>query len=145
VRTASCLRQPIGLGTVTRLYRVVPAGAKHTNKHIYGVSYTLSVDDVFAVLSDPTRRRILEALRRRERSVMELVDRVGMHQPGVSRHLGVLREAGLVKVRKEAQRRQYSLVPGPLQELDAWLDHYRGLWDARFVKLANHLATRKRK
>jgi len=103
------------------------------------------VDDVFAVLSDPTRRRILEALRRGERSVMELVDRVGMHQPGVSRHLGVLREAGLVKVRKEAQRRQYSLVPGPLQELDAWLDHYRGLWDARFVKLANHLANRKRK
>jgi DNA-binding transcriptional ArsR family regulator len=102
------------------------------------------VDDVFAVLSDPTRRRILEALRPGERSVMELVDRVGMHQPGVSRHLGILREAGLVKVRKEAQRRQYSLVTGPLQELDAWLDHYRGLWDARFVKLANHLATRKR-
>ena len=102
------------------------------------------MDDVFAVLSDPTRRRILEALRPGERSVMELVDRVGMHQPGVSRHLSVLREAGLVKVRKEAQRRRYSLVTGPLQELDAWLDHYRGLWDARFVKLANHLAARKR-
>ena len=107
-------------------------------------SICASVDELFAVLSDPTRRRILEELLPGERTVMELVHRVGMHQPGVSRHLGVLREAGLVKVRKEAQRRQYSLVPGPLQELDVWLNHYRGLWDARFTKLANHLANKKR-
>lgn len=116
----------------------------YTNRHIYDVAYAVLVDDVFAVLSDPTRRRILEALRPGERTVGELVDRVGMHQPGMSRHLRVLLDAGLVKVRKDAQRRQYSLVPGPLQELDAWLAHYRGLWDARFGKLADHLSRRKR-
>jgi DNA-binding transcriptional ArsR family regulator len=102
------------------------------------------VDHLFAVLADPTRRRILETLRPQERSVGELVDRVGMHQAGVSRHLRVLRDAGMVKVRKDAQRRLYSLDPGPLQELDAWLGHYRGLWDARFDKLADHLASRRR-
>jgi len=75
---------------------------------------------------------------------MELVQRVGMHQPGVSRHLAVLRDAGLVRVRADAQRRKYSLEPGPLREMDAWLNHYRGLWDSRFSKLANHLAHKER-
>lgn len=102
------------------------------------------MEHLFAVLADPTRRRILAELRPGERSVGELVDSVGYHQPGISRHLAVLLDAGLVEVRKDAQRRQYSLSPGPLQEIDAWLEQYRGLWDARFEKLTDHLGKRKR-
>lgn len=101
------------------------------------------VDDVFAVLADPTRRRIVEALRPGERTVGDLVDQVGMHQPGVSRHLAVLRGAGLVKARTDANRRHYSLQPAPLQQLDAWLAQYRSLWDARFGKLVDHVAKKR--
>ncbi len=83
------------------------------------------VATVFDVIAEPTRRRILDAVRDGERSVGELVDEVGMHQPGVSRHLKVLRDAGLVEVRQDAQRRLYRLRPEPLMELDAWLEPYR--------------------
>jgi DNA-binding transcriptional ArsR family regulator len=102
------------------------------------------VDDVFAILADPTRRRMLDVLRRGERSVSELVDEVDIHQPGVSRHLRILHEAGLVSVRREAQRRIYSIRPEPLREVDEWLSHYRSLWDARFDKLAAHLERQKK-
>lgn len=78
---------------------------------------------------EPTRRHILDALRGGERSVSELVEIVGMHQPGVSRHLKVLREAGLVEVRREAQRRFYRLRAEPLRGLDEWLEPYRAAWD----------------
>jgi DNA-binding transcriptional ArsR family regulator len=100
--------------------------------------------DVFQVLADATRRRILEDLRTGEYSVGELVESVGYHQPGVSRHLAVLLESGLVKVRKDGPRRHYSLSPGPLQELDRWLDQYRALWGSRFHKLTEHLEKNKR-
>ena len=73
---------------------------------------------VLEVIAEPTRRRILDAVRDGERSVGELVEQVGMHQPGVSRHLKVLRDAGLVEVRRDAQRRLYRLRPEPLMELD---------------------------
>src|ERR1700755_985670 len=86
---------------------------------------------VLDVIAEPTRRRILDAVRDGERSVGELVDEVGMHQPGVSRHLKVLREAGLVEVRHDAQRRLYRLRPEPLMELDEWLEPYRAEWTAR--------------
>ena len=86
-----------------------------------------------------TRRQILDAVRDRERSVGELVDLVALGQPGVSRHLKVLREAGLVEVRKDAQRRLYRLQPKPLQELDAWLEPYRAHWAARLDSLEQHL------
>lgn len=99
--------------------------------------------EVFAVLADPTRRRLLDALRGGERSVGELVDAVDIAQPGVSRHLRILHEAGLVSVRKDAQRRLYSLRPEPLAELDAWLDDYRALWEGRFDRLAAHIERRK--
>jgi DNA-binding transcriptional ArsR family regulator len=94
---------------------------------------------VLEVIAEPTRRRILDAVRDGERSVGELVEKVGMHQPGVSRHLKVLRDAGLVEVRRDAQRRLYRLRPEPLMELDAWLEPYRAKWTARLDSLERHL------
>lgn len=96
-------------------------------------------NDVLEVIAEPTRRRILDAVREGERSVGELVEVVGMHQPGVSRHLKVLRDAGLVEVRRDAQRRLYRLRPEPLMELDAWLAPYRAEWTARLDSLERHL------
>lgn len=94
---------------------------------------------VLEVIAEPTRRQILDAVRGGERSVGDLVAAVGMHQPGVSRHLKVLREAGLVEVRRDAQRRLYRLRPEPLMELDAWLEPYRVEWSNRLDALERHL------
>lgn len=94
---------------------------------------------VLDAIAEPTRRRILEAVRDGERSVGELVDVVDMGQPGVSRHLKVLRDAGLVEVRRDAQRRMYRLRPEPLMELDAWLEPYRAVWADRLDSLEQHL------
>jgi DNA-binding transcriptional ArsR family regulator len=93
----------------------------------------------FEVLAEPTRRRILDLLRDGERSVGELVDRLTLSQPGVSKHLRVLRDAGLVQVRIEAQRRWYGLRPEPLTEIDAWLEPYRRLWAQHLDALEQHL------
>ncbi len=97
------------------------------------------MDDLFAVLSEPTRRHMLDLLRDGERSVNELVEEFDIHQPGVSRHLRILHEAGLVNVRRDAQRRIYSLRPGPLREVDEWLGRYRAMWEERLDRLAAHL------
>jgi len=94
---------------------------------------------VLDAITDPTRRRILDAVRETECSVNDLVERVGMHQPGVSRHLKVLRDAGLVEVRRDAQRRIYRLRAEPLMELDAWLEPYRAEWAGRLDSLERHL------
>ncbi len=96
--------------------------------------------DVFAILADPTRRRMLDAMRVGERSVGELVAAVDIEQPGDSRHLRIMREAGLVRVRPEGQRRLYSLQPEPLRDLDDWLADFRELWDGRFDRMAAHIA-----
>jgi DNA-binding transcriptional ArsR family regulator len=101
--------------------------------------------DVFEILADPTRRRLIKALRSGERSVNDLVDEVDIHQPGVSRQLRILHEAGFVSVRPDAQRRLYSLRAEPFRELEDWMDDYRALWDARFDKLAAHLEKQKKK
>ena len=93
----------------------------------------------FDVLAEPTRRRILDLLLERPRPVGELVERLGLTQPGTSKHLRVLREAGLVRVRAEAQRRWYELDPAPLAEVDAWLAPYRWMWADRFDALERHL------
>jgi DNA-binding transcriptional ArsR family regulator len=95
--------------------------------------------EVLEVIAEPTRRRILDAVRERECSVSDLVGQVGMHQPGVSRHLKVLRDAGLVEVRRDAQRRIYRLRAEPLMELDAWLEPYRAHWAGRLDALERHL------
>ena len=94
---------------------------------------------LFQTLADANRRRILELLRRRERPVGELVERLGLSQPAVSRHLRVLRDAGLVEPRVDAQRRLYRLRPETLRELDAWLEPYRLLWSGRLDDLERHL------
>jgi DNA-binding transcriptional ArsR family regulator len=93
----------------------------------------------FEVLAEPTRRRILDLLRERERSVGELVSRLTISQPGVSKHLRVLREAGLVEVRTDAQRRWYGLRAEPLSEVDTWLEPYRHFWAQRLDALEQHL------
>ena len=95
----------------------------------------------FELLAEPTRRRILDLLRDRERPVGELVDRLSMSQPAVSKHLRVLRDSGLVDVRVDAQRRVYRLRPEPLKEVDAWIEPYRRLWDQRLDRLERHLKT----
>jgi DNA-binding transcriptional ArsR family regulator len=95
--------------------------------------------EVFDVLTDPSRRRILDLLRRREHLVGELVEDLGLSQPGVSKHLRVLREAGLVRVRVDAQRRWYGLDPAPLAEVDRWLAPYRRYWADRLDLLERHL------
>src|SRR5262245_20554192 len=95
----------------------------------------------FEVLAEPTRRRILDLLLERPRLVGELTERLGLTQPGTSKHLRVLREAGLVGVRPDAQRRWYELRPEPLVEVDAWLSPYRRLWTERLDALARHLDT----
>jgi DNA-binding transcriptional ArsR family regulator len=93
----------------------------------------------FELVAEPSRRRILDLLRERARSVGELVKLVGLSQPGVSKHLRLLREAGLVRVRRDGQRRWYELEPEPLAELDEWLEPYRRLWDERLDRLERHL------
>jgi len=93
----------------------------------------------FEVLAEPTRRRILDLLLERSRPVGELVALLGLSQPGVSKHLRVLREGGFVDVRQDAQRRFYELRPAPLAEVDAWLAPYRRLWAGRLDALERHL------
>jgi DNA-binding transcriptional ArsR family regulator len=95
----------------------------------------------FDVLAEPTRRRILDLLREDERPVGELVRTLRISQPGVSKHLRVLREAGLVAVRHDAQRRFYRVRPEPLAEIDEWLEPYRRLWADRLDALERHLDT----
>lgn len=93
----------------------------------------------FEVLAEPLRRQILDLVRERERSVGELVAALDLSQPGVSKHLRVLREAGLVAVRQDAQRRWYGLNAAPLAEIDAWLAPYRERWARRLDALERHL------
>jgi DNA-binding transcriptional ArsR family regulator len=99
------------------------------------------VTATFDVLAEPTRRRILDLLLERPRLVAELTDQLGLTQPGTSKHLRVLRDAGLVRVRRDAQRRWYELRPDPLVEVDEWLQPYRRLWAGSLDALERHLDT----
>ena len=94
---------------------------------------------MFEILSEPTRRRVLDLLREQERTVGELVDALEMSQPAVSKHLRVLRDAGLVEARVDAQRRIYALRPEPLADVDAWLAPYRKFWRGKLAALQRHL------
>jgi DNA-binding transcriptional ArsR family regulator len=93
----------------------------------------------FAAVGEPNRRAILGLLLTSERSVGELEEELGLSQPSVSKHLRVLREAGLVEARIEAQRRVYRLNPEPLKEIDAWLIPYRKFWNKHLDALEAHL------
>ena len=95
------------------------------------------------VIAEPRRQAILDLLRDGELPVGELVERLGMSQPLVSKHLRVLKDAGLVRVRVDAQRRLYRIRPEPLAELDEWLAPYRALWTARLDQLEQHLERRR--
>jgi DNA-binding transcriptional ArsR family regulator len=100
---------------------------------------------IFDAIAEPTRRRILDLLREQPRLVGELVELLNISQPGVSKHLRVLREAGLVRVRQDAQRRWYELRPEPLAEIDAWLQSYHHLMEARLDRLDEYLQGLQRK
>ena len=102
------------------------------------------MDAVLQALSDESRRTVLEALRNGPASVNELAALLPIARPGVSRHLRVLREAGLVEARHDAQRRIYSLQPEPLAEVDTWLGRYRSLWQQRMDALHTEVARGKR-
>jgi DNA-binding transcriptional ArsR family regulator len=97
------------------------------------------MSSAWQALSDPNRRAVLELLLDRPRPVGELVEHLGLSQPGTSKHLKVLREAGLVQVRQDANRRVYALDPGPIRELDVWLAPYRRLWNESLDELGRHL------
>jgi DNA-binding transcriptional ArsR family regulator len=96
------------------------------------------VPSVLEVIAEPTRRQILDLLRD-ERPVSELVASLSMSQPAVSKHLKVLRDAGLVNVRNDAQRRLYRVRPEPLRELDEWLAPFRAMWSSALDDLERHL------
>jgi len=93
----------------------------------------------FDVLAEPNRRRILDMLRDEERPVGDLVGALRISQPAVSKHLRVLRDAGFVEVRADAQRRLYRVRPEPLREIAEWLEPYRALWSSRLDDLERHL------
>ena len=94
---------------------------------------------MFEVVAEPTRRRILDLLREAELPVGELVDTLGVSQPRISKHLRVLRDAGLVEARVDAQRRLYRVRSEPLREVDAWLAPYRAMWGSSLDALERHL------
>jgi DNA-binding transcriptional ArsR family regulator len=98
---------------------------------------------VFQALGEPHRLEILDVLREGERPVGELVDRLGLSQPAVSKHLKILRDVGLVDMRADAQRRLYRVRPDPLVELDEWLDSYRRMWSMHLDRLEDHLERRR--
>ncbi|WP_127503423.1 ArsR/SmtB family transcription factor [Actinoplanes solisilvae] len=100
--------------------------------------------DALVAIAEPTRRRIVDALRMRACTVSELVAGLGMSQPAVSKHLRVLREAGVVTVEVRAQQRIYRLDPAPFRELDAWLAPYRRMWTHHLAELERHLDSRTR-
>jgi DNA-binding transcriptional ArsR family regulator len=102
------------------------------------------VDAVLQALADGSRRTVLAILREHPATAGELADALPIARPGVSRHLRVLREAGLVEVRQEAQRRIYSLRPAGLVEVDHWLSGYRALWEHRLDALHTEIARGKK-
>jgi DNA-binding transcriptional ArsR family regulator len=102
------------------------------------------MDALFQALADESRRTILQVLRERPATAGELADALPIARPGTSRHLRVLREAGLVDVHPEGQRRIYKLRSGPLEELDTWLGDYRALWRNRLDALHTEITRGKR-
>jgi len=117
----------------------------YTLTGIFLQEYICDVQATLSALAEPNRRQIVELLRRKPRAVGEIVERLGLRQPQVSKHLRVLSEAGLVEAHPVAQQRIYSLRAQPLRELDDWLEPYRRTWDERFNQLDDVLRDLKRK
>jgi len=104
--------------------------------------------DSFEVLADPTRRRIVDVLlssRSGECAVNDIVERVDIHQSGVSRHLRILSEAGFVQVRPDGAQRFYSLRAAPFKDMDAWVSKFRSLWEARLDRFGEALERKRKK
>ena len=101
--------------------------------------------DSFEVLADPTRRRIVDVLRDGECAVNDIVERMDIHQSGVSRHLRILSQAGFVQVRPEGSQRFYSLRAAPFRELDEWVSRFRSLWEARLDRFGEALERKRKK
>ena len=99
---------------------------------------------VFQTLADPTRLRILEVLQAGELAVNDLVDKVDIHQSGVSRHLRILHGAGFVRMRPDGAKRFYSLSPEPFHEIDAWIAGYRRLWEGRLDRFERALEQKQK-
>ncbi|WP_025596919.1 ArsR/SmtB family transcription factor [Burkholderia sp. WSM2230] len=97
------------------------------------------MDSTFAIIAEPSRRAILSLLASSERSVGDIEEQLNLPQPSVSKHLRVLREAGFVESRVEAQRRVYRIKPEPLMEIDAWLAPFRRFWSVHLDALERHL------
>ncbi len=95
--------------------------------------------NTFAALADPTRVQIVDVLAKRARTVSEIVELFSISQPSISRHLRILREAGLVSVQPEGRQRLYHLDPRPLHEIDSWLERYRKFWARKLDSLEQHL------
>ena len=110
----------------------------------YPIRYVGAMDAVLHALADESRRTVLEILRAHPASAGELAEAIPIARPGVSRHLRVLREAGLIEVRRDAQRRIYSLRPEALIEVDEWLAEYRVLWQSRLDALHTEIARGKK-
>jgi DNA-binding transcriptional ArsR family regulator len=101
--------------------------------------------ETFRALAEPNRLQIVDLLLREPLPVGVVAERLGMRQPQASKHLKALSDSGLVEVRADAQRRIYALRPEPLQELDRWLDRYRGMWEEQFERLDVVLAEMQKK
>src|SRR5438105_6269422 len=112
---------------------------EYTLTRIYSLEYITRVESVFEIIAEPNRRAILSLLVSSQRSVGEIERQLRMPQPTVSKHLRVLREAGFVESRVDAQRRLYRLKPEPFQELDDWLAQFRRLWSQHVDALERHL------
>jgi len=110
----------------------------------YPLGYTGAVNQLLLALADESRRTVLEILRTHPATAGDLAEALPIARPGVSRHLRVLREAGLVDVEQQAQRRIYRLRPEPLAELDSWLERYRVIWEQRLGALHTEVARGKR-
>ena len=122
----------------------MPTASLCTLAVTYQVGYVQCMDAVLQALADPSRRTVLEILRDHPATAGELAQALPIARPGVSRHLRVLREAGLVDVRQESQRRIYTLRPEALVEVDDWLQDYRALWQNRLDALHTEIARGKK-
>ena len=128
----------------TSLTAILSTASLCTLAVTYLIGYIKLMDVVLQALADQSRRTVLEILRDHPASAGELADALPIARPGVSRHLRVLREAGLVDVRQEAQRRIYSVRPEPLVDVDEWLGNYRALWANRLDALHTEIARGKK-
>ncbi|SFI48646.1 regulatory protein, arsR family [Paenibacillus sp. UNC496MF] len=102
------------------------------------------MQDIYAMIAEPTRRRILDRLLLSDSTVKQLTEEIGVSQPLISSHLRLLRDSGLVRVHADAQRRIYSLDASPLAGVDEWLSAYRDRWNRRIDRLEAHLDRQKR-